>query len=492
MDPRRTPVIVAAGQASERDEIVSAVEIAARAAENAFEGTSGLRERLERVTMLSVVFSPATPRLASELSERLGLGDVTVETTSPGGNLPQWLVTRAAEQIARGELDATLLAGGEAARSMREKDPGADVMGVWRDRDKVPNPDPVIGPSMSGVLSPAEIAIRLFEPSHTYPLFENALAHAQGRSYDEQRAALGPLMSSFSQVAARHPHAWFREALSAEEIAKPSSQNRLIAEPYTKRMNAFPHVDQGAAVVVTSLATARELGLEDRCLFVWSGANLTETAPVTRRHLGDAPAMRLVAKACLEAAGIGAGDLDLVDLYSCFPIAVEVGAAGLGLPVDGSRELTVTGGLAFFGGPGNNYSMHAIATIFERLHDCGRHAWVGANGGVLTKHSMGVYGVDPRPGGFVAADTADLQARVEADALPFVTEAEGDAVVDAATIIYERDGSVAGAPVIATLGDGRRVAAQVEKELRGELAGRSLIGTRIRVAGAPLAWRPLA
>jgi acetyl-CoA C-acetyltransferase len=489
MDPRRTPVIVAAGQATLRDENVNAVEMAARAAEAALARTGALRDRIQRLSMVSVVFSPVSARPASELAARLGLAEAAVETTTPGGNLPQWLVTRAAAEIAEGRLDTTLLAGGEATRSMRESDPDANFMGAARRPKDDSDPDPVVGPSMMGVLSRAEIAIRLFEPAHTYPLFENALAHAHGRSFDEQRAVLGPLMARFSEVAAKHPYAWFREALSAREIATPSEHNRLIAEPYTKEMNAFPHVDQGAAVILTSLATARDLGLEDRCVFVWSGANLVEPPPVSRRDLSDAPAMRAAAAACLDAAGVCADQLGLIDLYSCFPIAVEVGAAGLGVPLSDARELTVTGGLPFFGGPGNDYSMHAIATVAERLRESGDLAYVGANGGLLSKHAMGVYGATPPPRGFVLADTEAQQARIDADALPFTVEAEGGAVVVASTVVYGRDGSVQDAPVIATLDDGRRIAARADASLRSELSGRSLIGARIRVSGSPLSYR---
>lgn len=490
MDARRTPVVAATGQVIEREESVTAVELAARAAEAAFASASGLRERIQRVSMVSVVFSPASRRPASELAERLGLRDARPETTTPGGNLPQWLVTRAAAEIAAGRLDATLIAGAEATRSMRAADPDAHFLRGARRQHDAGDGDPIVGPSMHGVVSEAELAIRLFEPSQFYPLFENALAHREGRSFDEQRAYLGPLLSRFSQVASRHPCAWFREPLSAEEISKVSASNRLVAEPYPKRMNAFPNVDQGAAVVVTSLATARELGLADGGCFVWSGASQVEPAPATRRDLADAPAMRAASRAALDAAGIGADDLSLVDLYSCFPVAVEVGAAGLGLALDDPRGLTVTGGLPFFGGPGNDYSLHAIATVAERLPEVGGLAYVGANGGLLSKHAVGVYGATPPPRGFVAADTREMQARLDASALPIATLAEGAAEVVASTVIYARDGSVADAPVIATLDDGRRVAARAESEVRDALAGVSLVGERVRVSGTPLRYRP--
>jgi len=343
------------------------------------------------------------------------------------------------------------------------------------------------------MMSPAEIAIKLVRPAVVYPLFENALAHREGRSFEEQRAHLGPVMSSFSHVAAGHAYAWFRDALSPEQVAGVSADNRLICEPYPKRMNAFPNVDQGAAVVVTSLAIARESGLEDACVFVWSGATNQEPPTTRRPALWDSPALRAASAAALGAAGIGADDLAWIDLYSCFPIAVEVGAAALGVALDDPRRLTVTGGLPFFGGPGNDYSLHAIATLAERLRVGSGLGYIGANGGVLSKHSIGVYGTAPPPRGFRLADTSDAQTRIDAAALPIALPAdgaEGAAEVVASTIVYDRDGTIEDAPVIATLDDGRRVAARIDPALRGSLEARSWIGERVRVAGDPLTYRP--
>ena len=119
VDASRTPVIVATGQVVERDAIVSATDLAVRAARLALDAAGGVARRVQRVTMLSTLFSAASATVASEVAAELGLHDAHRETTSVGGNTPPWLVTRAAEDIARGELDATLIVGAEAARSER-------------------------------------------------------------------------------------------------------------------------------------------------------------------------------------------------------------------------------------------------------------------------------------------------------------------------------------------------------------------------------------
>jgi acetyl-CoA C-acetyltransferase len=132
--------------------------------------------------------------------------------------------------------------------------------------------------------------------------------------------------------------------------------------------------------------------------------------------------------------------------------------------------------------------MHAIATMLDRLPEEGGLAYVGANGGLLSKHAIGIYGASPPPNGFVAADTRNAQAEIDASVLPMATEAEGVAEVVASTVVYARDGSVEAAPVIANLGDGRRIAAQADGAVLQSLAGRCRIGSRVQVSGSPLRY----
>ena len=178
----------------------------------------------------------------------------------------------------------------------------------------------------------------------------------------------------------------------------------------------------------------------------------------------------------------------MIDLYCCFPIAVQMGARALGIALDDPRGLTITGGMPFFGGPGNNYSGHAIADMVGRLRAESGLGYVAANGGFLSKHSIGVYGATPPPKGFELSDTRVQQAEVEAAALATTIEAEGTAEVVAATVVYDRAGSVASAPIMANLEDARRVVAQAAPSVVDGLAGKSLIGERVRVSGSPLLY----
>lgn len=483
MDEERIPVVVGVGHTIEREEIVSTEDLTERAARVALAEAPKVAGAIERVSVVSTIFSPSVGNGGTELARRLGIRPSTVEVTTAGGNTPQWLVTRASEEIAQGRLRATLIAGAESTRSARAS--GTQQKLIQRN-DVGGESDPIVGASGDGMLSAAEIQVRLFLPAHVYPLFESALAARDRRSFDEQREFLGRLMAPFTAVAARHPFAWFTEQLEPADIAAASPTNRITAEPYTKRMNAFPNVDLGAALIVCSLAEARRAGVAAQAVFVWSGADTAEVlAPTARPDLAASPAIKAAGARALEAAAIGLDDVDYFDFYSCFPSAVELGAEAIGLDLDDPRGLTVTGGLPYFGGPGNNYPTHSIATITGLLRDSGGRALVTGLGGFVTKHAVGIYGSSPPPSGFRRGDTRSDQTRIDAAAVEVaLTDADGSATVEASTVVYAADGGVEAAPVIARLDDGRRVSAQCADDLTS-LASHSLVGARIRVTGAP-------
>jgi len=329
IDPTRIPVLVGIGQSIEREGVTDAVDLASRAATAAFEDAPGLAEKIQRVTMVAVSFSPIGLAPATEVSERLKLGSVQCETSTPGGNSPQWLMNRACHEIARGELETTLIVGAEATRSMRLADPDSDFLrAATQDRSQEAGPrDDVVGASIRGMLGQAEVEANLLRPADTYPLFESALAAKLGSTLEESRQRIAAFMSRSSEVAAKNPFAWFQQVRSVQEIAEATPANRITAEPYTKCMNSFANVDQGSALLVTSLAIAKHAGLADQCVFAWSGATNTELVPAARSELGGSPAIRAAAKALFAAAGVGLDDIDFIDLYSCFPVAVEIGAA---------------------------------------------------------------------------------------------------------------------------------------------------------------------
>ena len=360
----------------------------------------------------------------------------------------------------------------------------ARVALAWGGGDGRPT---VLGDARDGT-SAHELAHGLVLPTAIYPLFENAIRARRGWTMAEHRRRLGTLYSRFAAVAAANPHAWFREPRRPEEITDVGPENRMIAFPYPKRMNAIMEVDQAAAVVMTSVGRARELGIDpSRWVYLRGGADAHDHWLVSERvDYARAPAIAAAGRAALAAADVGVGDVALFDLYSCFPSAVQIGRDMLGIPEDDPRPLTVTGGLAYFGGPGNDYSMHAIASMCDRLRDApGTVGLVTALGWYLTKHAIGVYATSPPSRPWMAVDGAAVQRTVDAEPGPALVESpNGTAVIETYTVLYDREGGPVRGVVIGRLDDGRRFLANTpaDRVLLDGLVREEAIGRRGRVA----------
>jgi acetyl-CoA C-acetyltransferase len=345
IDPDRTPVIAAVGQSISRDHSLGPLELAEVAAADALGAGSDLAQAIDSVVVVSSLSSRAAPDAGSQLAARLGLNPQTIATTTVGGNTPQWLVTRAASEIRAGRSGAAIIVGGEALRTRRLRS-AADRL----DGQVTPAgggvPDPVLGRNRQD-LSSEERAAGLYVPLFVYPLFESVLATRAGRDPLAQREFLGGLLAPLTVIAAASGYAWFPEIRRPEDIASVSEDNRLVVEPYTKRMVAFLGAAQGASLVITSLAVARRCGLADEAIFVWSGASCDEVwYPIARPDLGCSAGAAAAGQAALQAGGVGIDDVELLDIYSCFPSALQIGAAALGIVPGDPRSLSVTGGVA--------------------------------------------------------------------------------------------------------------------------------------------------
>ncbi len=386
--------------------------------------------------------------LAGRLGFEEGKEPAELVLSSVGGNTPQALMHDACGAISRGDVDVVLVTGAEAmyTRTLARHDPEAAPL-AWAVQPAEGTP----APSIFGVDKPGatdlEVNRGVLLPVHAYPLFENALRAAYGWSLQEHAARIGALQARFSEVAAANPFAWSRTARRSADIVTPSPDNRMIAFPYPKLCTANMQVDQGAGYIVCSVEAARAAGApEDRWVFPLAGADANDHWFVSHRpELHRSPAIRLAGAAALELAGVGVDDLAAVDLYSCFPVAVQMAAAELGLSLDDpTRPLTLTGGLTFGGGPGNNYTSHGIAAAVTALRAApGSAGLVTGLGWYATKHSIGIYASRP-PAHNGARPFAWRDLQSEVDALPQCRvdgEASGPVRVETYTVTFDRAGA---------------------------------------------------
>ncbi len=474
MTPPRTPVIVGYGQVNQHDEdpAVEPIDLMAAAARSAADPR--VLEAVDSIRVVNIL-SWRYRDPGRLLAQRVRARDASTRYTGVGGNVPQTLVNQACLDIQAGRAELVVIAGAETFRT-RTRMRNRGVKPDWTSEDEsVPFADganegePLVGP--------AETRIGLIRAPYFYAMFEQALRIDAGESSEAHRSRIGELWSQFSAVAADNPHAWSRKALSAEDIWQPSADNRMISWPYTKLMNSNNMVDQGAVIILASAQKATALQIPtERWVFPYAGTDAHDTYAIgERQQLHRSPAIRIAGRRVLELAGVGLDDIDHVDLYSCFPSAVQVAAAELGLAGD-PRQLTVTGGLTFAGGPWNNYVTHSIATMAQRLvANPGARGLISANGGWLTKHSFGVYGTTPPEHEF---RWEDVQADVDAEPTrKSKVEWSGVGTVEAWTAPFDRDGSAEKAYVAVRTADDARTlavitdAAQADATVREDIAG---------------------
>jgi acetyl-CoA C-acetyltransferase len=328
----------------------------------------------------------------------------------------------------------------------------------------------------------------LTAPIQCYPLFENALRAKAGRTIDEHQQWLSVLMARYAAVAASNPCAWFPIAWTAEEIRTVTVDNRWICFPYPKRMNAINEVDQAAACVVMSGEAAARHGIRPaQCVTFLGGASAVDAwTPTERPDFISSPAYLAAATTALNLAGVDQAKVDLFDLYSCFPSAVQFALEALGIAADDARPLTVTGGLPYAGGPGNSYSMHALAAMVERLRRGeGRVGYVSAMGMAATKHAVSVVSVDPA---YVpAAEGASTKVTLpewQRIGPPLAEFPEGSGTIETYTVEYSREGGPVRSILVVRLDDGRRTVANGDSAAGGfrRLTDSEGVGLRGQVA----------
>jgi acetyl-CoA acetyltransferase len=455
----RYPVLIGVGQLRNRsieerdarepaDLIVEAIELALEDT-----GANGaVRSAADALDVVNVVSWPYGD-LPGLLAGRLGIAPQQRQHSDVGGNQPPRLVDQAARRIAAGENRVALVCGGEAYASLNT------FLKEKRRPPWTPPPPDVKMPNARSFTTALLWRHGLFMPIKVYPLYENGFRAALGQTLSEGQRRSAEIYSDFSRIAARNPAAWNPTPLEPDEILTVTPRNRMICHPYPLLMNALLNVNQAAAVVITDTDMAQSLRIpEDRWVHVWGGAGSKDSDDILKRvSYSRSPAMEATLDAALDVAGVRIEDIDLIDLYSCFPCVPKMAAGYMRLPED--RHLTVTGGLTSFGGPGNNYSLHSIVAMTESLRRGeGRTGLVYGQGEYVTKHHAIVLATTPRSGEYALADRLPYEIE-EAVPPPIEETAEGTATIETYTVEYNRSGQPERGYIIGRLANGARFVA---------------------------------
>jgi acetyl-CoA C-acetyltransferase len=450
LDPN-TPVIVGVGQFTERIEDsgyrgMSSVELATAAAQAALHDSgadaTAVAAAIDTIAATrQFELSGRTPapmgksnNYPRSVATRIGAAPARAILEPIGGQGPQHLVTEFAGVIASGEAEVVMIFGSENTSSIR----------YFADRDKPDHSETVEGSledrgfGYDGLFDDYTVAHGLIGAPAQYGLLENARRARLGLSVADYRRQMGELFAPFTKVAAKNPFASSPVERSVDELITVTASNRMICDPYPRLLVARDQVNQGAAALLMSVGAARRLGVpQERWVFLHGHADMVDQPLLDRLDLTHNSASVLAVREALAGAGVGIDDVSTFDVYSCFPVPVFNFCDGMGLAADDPRGLTLTGGLPYFGGPGNNYSLHGIAETVSEMRDLpGQFGLVAANGGIMSKYSVGVYSTTPA--NWKPDNSAALRAEVAARPKMAVSiKADGPATIETYTVRYD-------------------------------------------------------
>ena len=483
-DASRRPAIAGISQIVQRvedpREAASPIELMERAIREAAEdaGAPSLIRHLDEIYVPRGLWKYGAP--GRILGEALGSPRAKTVVGAISGHIVQILVNRACRAIAEGKADVIAIVGGESENSKRRIDREGGTL-HWN--DEIPGePDDACGETKyEGSQSERDAGI--VSAVAMFAMCESSLRVANGETPAAHRDRIAELAHRMSQVAAKNPYAWIQREIPMEEIRNPGPGNRMVSYPYTKLMTSNISVDQSAALIVCSDEAANRHGIpQDQRVYLRASTEMSHTTSLTSRDvLHIHPGQVLAAQRVLELAQKNAADLEHVDLYSCFPFAIQAGAAALGIGTDPVPSLT--GGMTFFGGPFGNYVLHSKASMIERLRaEPGSTGAIGSVGGNFAHFSYGVYSTEPvesvlPPIDDVSEEFAKLPQRALLE--PF----EGTASIEAYSVTVVHDGPFA-AMFSAMTDDGHRVWGRSHDDelMQSLLADEDVAGREARIS----------
>ena len=492
--PPNTPVIVGVGfcqvkgddpaQCPEASELMlSAIRDAARDA-----GADTLVSQFESIAVQRGSWKYANP--GKLLADTLGcpgaksiLADLGVLQLMPLAQLCQ--------AIADGSQSVGVVTGGEARyRELRSLKTGQAVPETEQGAD-TPPPD-VFYETPDPFSSEVEQQRGIWAPGEFYAIADSAWRFHQGIGLEEHRDNIARLYSGFSDIAAANPHAWLQQRLAPEQIRDAADGNAMIAFPYTKRLMSQWNVNQAVAIIVCSAGKARELGLDEAgWIYPLAAAQSRHVVNLAqKKHLHTHPGTVLTGERAMALAQVTPGDLAAVDLYSCFPSAILAGARDLKL--DESMPLSVTGSMAYAGGPFNHGALDSVARMVEVLrercegdveHDGEAQIGLVSNiSGMFAKQACALFSTAPKPQNFAFDDITEQVAEQEVP-LPLRGDYSGEATVVGYSVMYHK-ADISHAIAFCDTPDGARTVVRTDdKQLAEQMTRQEFVGRTVQVQG---------
>lgn len=486
--PPNTPIIIGVGFCQEKldDALASAepVQLMIRAIRDAARdaGSDAILQQLESISVEQGMWDYRNPgKLIADAigcpSAKSILADLGVLQMTPLFNL--------FDAIESGEQHIGVVTGGEAKyRELRAKISGQTVSNTQQGED-TPAPD-VYHPTPDPFATEVEAAAGIFMPVELFAVIESAIRYSQGLTVEQHRDNIASLYSGFSEIASRNPHAWSQDIVPAEEIRNAAGKNAMLAFPYTKKHNSQWNVNQAVAIIVCSYAKAKELGLDDsRWIYPVAAAQSRHVVCLAQqKQLHSHPGTVMAGERVYELAGISHKDVTAADLYSCFPSAVQSFAHDLKL--DGICPWSVTGSMAFAGGPYNHGALDGVARMVEVLRSVedktgtARFGLTSNLSGIFGKQAVALFSNQPNKNGYCFEDITEAVAAVDKP-LPVTGEYTGSARIAGYTVVFNKEEPSHGFAYCDTPSGERTVVKSADKALLTQMTQEEFVGRTITI-----------
>ena len=441
--PDHTPVLVGIAAIQQRcanpNDAADAITLMRSAAAKAVDdsGNPSIVDSIELITVPRGMWTYTNP--AALIAEHIGAQRSRTQLAD-FGILQQTLIGKACERIANGDIQAAMVVGGEARyRQLQAQIQQVELNDTAQDDD---TPDSQLTPAAE-LWSDIEADAGLGMPVGYYAILESALCAAAGTSMDSHRDKIARRYQRFSEIAAGNPDAWSHIAgtgtMTASSIRDASDKNRMLAFPYTKLHNSQWNVDQACALLLCSAGLAAALDIpRERWVYPLASSESNQMLNVAQRpKLAESVAARLAAEHVLEHANKTVDDIDFIELYSCFPAAVNLYINALG--ISDERDVTVSGAMPFAGGPVNNFFLQASVALAKKLREhSNSYGLASCVSGMFTKQAYGLWSSTEPSTAFkfvdVSADVSEAQ-----QAMTLVEPHQGEVKVVGCTVLFDNN-----------------------------------------------------
>ena len=315
-----------------------------------------------------------------------------------------------------------------------------------------------------------------------YAILESAYRAQKKLSIQEHKQKIGELYEEFSEIAAKNPDGWLDKKISSSEIIKASKSNPLQALPYNKFHCTSWNVNQASAMIICSEDLANDLGIpQNKRVYPLASSETNHMiAPIQRQNLNKSFGLELAVKFIKNVCEDNNIEPNLYELYSCFPIAVQMFSDSLGLKKHQGK--TVTGGMAFAGGPLNNYMIHSTVKMLNEIRS--NHSNIGLVTGVsgmMTKQALSLWSKKPLID-FISKDVSE-EAKLKDIPVQMSHALEGFASVIGYTIFPDDNGQLKAVVYSEDSQKKRKVLISNDKEILKSMGEEEWVGKQVKFKG---------